>query len=50
MSFFKWFKWWFWETRKCEHSSFDECHSALYDFGRSKGWWCKKCGKMLYKV
>ena len=50
MNFLKWIKWYFWETRRCNHSSFDECHSSLYDIGRHKGWWCKKCGKLLYKV
>lgn len=48
MTFLKWLKWWFWENRICKHSSFSECYSAHFDIGRNKGWWCKKCGKLLY--
>lgn len=47
-SLFKWIKWWLWETRRCEHSSLDSCFVALYDVGRNKGWWCRKCGKLLH--
>ena len=50
MKFLKYIKWLIWDSRRCKHSSLDECHSQLYDVGRSKGWWCKKCGKLLYSI
>lgn len=41
---FAWLKWWFWETRQCEHepSEWKKC-----DGGMSRYKSCKKCLKVL---
>lgn len=44
MKLFTWLKWWFWETRRCEHN---RGPGVLVDLGRRKAWHCTKCGKCL---
>jgi len=40
----KWFKWWFFEARKCEH---DEGRWQMINAGSGKKRNCTKCGKCL---
>ena len=44
MTFIRWLKWWFWETRRCSH---ERDSGKLIDMGMSKAWHCRKCGKCL---
>jgi hypothetical protein len=43
-SFFAWLKWWFIETRRCEHDS-GKWHMINYGMGKARH--CGKCGKCL---
>lgn len=44
MSFLRWLKWWFWETRRCDHERGD---GMLVNLGLNKAWHCRKCGKCM---
>lgn len=41
---FKWLKWWFFETRRCEHIA---GNWTMRDCGMGKARHCIKCGKCL---
>jgi len=41
---FKWFNWYFYETRICNHS---EYKWMMRESGMGKAKFCKKCGKYL---
>jgi hypothetical protein len=42
MSFFRWLKWMFYDTRRCLHESGE---ARYVNCGMNKAWYCKKCGK-----
>ena len=39
-----WFKWWYFDTKKCQHEAGDW---HMREMGMGKIRWCKKCGKCL---
>lgn len=45
MSVIRWVKWFFWDSRRCEH---EEHREWIYvNCGMNKAMYCKKCGKLL---
>jgi len=45
MGFLRWLKWWFCETRRCEHVRDPE--PSYPNMGMNKAWHCAKCRKCL---
>lgn len=47
MSFLRWLRWWFIDTRGCNHLTLENCYYRYYNYGNNKIWICKKCGKII---
>jgi len=45
--FIGWLKWWFFETKKCDHIP-GQWH--MIELGMGKARWCKKCGKLMNRI